>query len=113
MKLCGVSDRVDETYLVSVIQVEQMGGLQQVQRQPLEPISHPSESQPSLLEFGRSLAAAQQERAATAAPVRVAGDAVETFGELAAARGALGRFTGAGVMPLVRQFQRQRTSAAA
>lgn len=37
-------------------------------------------------------------------PQAVRGDVVRSFDEISAARGGLGRFTGAGVMPLVKQF---------
>jgi hypothetical protein len=37
-------------------------------------------------------------------PQLVLGDGVVAFDELSAARGCLGRFTGAGIMPLVKQF---------
>jgi hypothetical protein len=37
-------------------------------------------------------------------PQLVLGDAVVAFDELSAAKGSLGRFTGAGIMPLVKQF---------
>jgi hypothetical protein len=37
-------------------------------------------------------------------PQLVVGDAVVAFDELSAAKGSLGRFTGAGIMPLVKQF---------
>jgi hypothetical protein len=37
-------------------------------------------------------------------PQLALGDAVVAFDELSAAKGSLGRFTGAGIMPLVKQF---------
>jgi hypothetical protein len=45
-------------------------------------------------------------------PQRVLGDAVCAFDELSAAQGSLGRFTGAGVMPLLKQFGGWRSPAA-
>jgi 2,3-bisphosphoglycerate-independent phosphoglycerate mutase len=37
-------------------------------------------------------------------PQSVRGDPVRAFDEVSAARGGLGRFTGAGVMTLIKQF---------
>ena len=75
-------------------QAEALGGLEALRRQPLGHIPHPDppELLPSLAELGRladereRLAGAQQSR-----PPVVIGDAVTRFGEVDAARGALGR----------------------
>lgn len=37
-------------------------------------------------------------------PAVVLGDGVQEFSEIAVAAGALGRFPGSGIMPLIRQF---------
>lgn len=85
-----------------------LGGLAELQQQPLQPIPHPGEALPTLAEFGQQVArqgaAAAPSAAAEVAADRLCGDPVQVFSELAAGHGALGRFPGSGVMPLVRQF---------
>lgn len=84
-------------------QVQAFGGLGKLQQQPLDPIPHPGEELPKLLEFGQQVA--QQGAAAPGvSPDRLSGDHVQVFSELAAGHGALGRFPGPGVMPLVCEF---------
>ena len=80
--------------LANVPQVRALGGVAALSRQGLEHIPHPDppEALPSLPELGR--AADERERSfgrKGGAPMAVCGDMVARFGELAAARGALGR----------------------
>lgn len=84
-------------------QVQTLGGLEKLQQQPLSPIPHPEEDLPNLVDFGRGLAQRHQERPSIEMH-RLSGDKVRVYSEVVAAQGALGRFTGAAVMPLVRQF---------
>jgi hypothetical protein len=76
------------------VQAQVLGGVDALRRQGLGHIPHPDppESLPSLAELGR--AADERERSARAQSCErgsMCGDAVARFGELDAARGALGR----------------------
>lgn len=79
--------------------------MQALPQHPLPHIPHPPPQLPSL----RELAAAADARQATLTggakpPEAAAGDGVLSFGEIAAAEGSLGRFTGCEVMPLLQRF---------
>lgn len=85
------------------IQVHALGGIEKLHQQPLSPIPHPEENLPNLVDFGHGLPQQLQDRH----PIdmqRLSGDHVRLYSEVAAAHGALGRFTGGAIMPLVRQF---------
>lgn len=80
-----------------------LGGIKKLQQQPLSPIPHPGEVLPNLVDFGHGLPQPRLDRP----PIemqRLSGDDVRVYSEIAAAHGALGRFTGGAIMPLVRQF---------
>ncbi len=81
--------------------MEALGGSTFVRSIPLEPIPHPDpgESVAELLSKANGVEG-------TAAPERTVqlGDTVGSFDEVAAAHGALGRFPGSQVMPLIRDF---------
>ena len=78
-------------------------------QQPLEPIPHPAGQLPTLADLGLQMAKqdtgySRGAAAAKSSADRLCGDSIHVFNELSAGRGALGRFPGAGVMPLVCQF---------
>ena len=116
------------------LQVRALGGDAAVQRIPLGPIPHPEEGQRSGSsgQAGNAAAAAisgsgsgqqavqqdgqhapppqqqaqrrQQPAQQRRPPLEALGDGVAAFDEIAVAAGALGRFPGSQVMPLIRQF---------
>lgn len=114
----------------SLPQVQSLGGTAAVERIPLGPIPHPEEEEggPPAGNEGGQLAALtavlalgrqqQQQREGSQQqqpqqrreelrqprPAAVLGDEVAVFNEIDAAAGALGRFPGSQVMPLIRQF---------
>lgn len=102
------------------VQVQALGGDAAVDSIALGPIPHPAEegaggegaqaaAAVAAAIDGRQTQRQQQPIAARQGqerrrPAAVLGDGVAEFSEIAVAAGALGRFPGSGIMPLVRQF---------
>lgn len=80
--------------------VEALGGSSAVEGIPLEPIPHPDPAE----RVADLLAKAESRGRAAAETGAIHGDGVGRFDEVAAAQGALGRFPGSQVMPLLRSF---------
>ena len=81
--------------------MEALGGSSAVEGIPLEPIPHPDPAE----RVADLLAKATESKGRAAAETgAMHGDGVGRFDEVAAAQGALGRFPGSQVMPLVRSF---------
>ena len=71
---------------------------------PLTHIPHPPSSDPSVTLHALGQAALRRITMNPLLKRRTTGDAVNSFGEAAAAAGFLGRFPGSAIMPLVQQF---------
>jgi len=96
--------------LAHVADVVKANGAASLPQLPLPPISHPSAPQKTLVE----LAAAAERRCAVSGSHLEApqgnhrsGDTTMSFGESAASAGALGRFPGCEVLPLIKRFLMQ------
>lgn len=109
-------------HLRHVVQV--LGGDEAVDRIAMGPIAHPVEEgasvQPGIAAEGaanghvlqqeqssgpqQAEGKQQQHEQQPRQPAVVLGDGVQEFSEIAVAAGALGRFPGSGIMPLIRQF---------
>jgi len=98
--LLVTSDR----YKRFVTQVEQLGGAPCVMNTPLTHIPHPPSSDPNVTLHALGQAALQRQKMNPLFKMQSTGDAVNSFGEAAAAGGFLGRFPGSAIMPLVQQF---------
>ncbi len=81
-----------------------MGGASCVMNTPLTHIPHPPTSDPSLTLHALGQAALRRTNVNKPFKMQSTGDAVDSFGEAAAAAGFLGRFPGSAIMPLVQQF---------
>ena len=71
---------------------------------PLTHIPHPASSDPSVTLHALGQAALRRTKMNPLFKTQSTGDAVNSFGEAAAAAGFLGRFPGSAIMPLVQQF---------
>ncbi len=83
--------------------VDALGGDSAVRGIPLKPIPHPNPGE-SVADLLATRAENGPEGTAAVETSAQHGDSVREFDEVAAAQGALGRFPGSQVMPLIRSF---------
>ena len=83
--------------------MDALGGSSAVQGIPLKPIPHPDPKE-SIADLLATRGENESEGAAAEKDSAQHGDCVRDFDEVAVAQGALGRFPGSQVMPLIRSF---------